>query len=177
MLLAEPPPHWLSRWGIFAEAFSLSDGRLLAQAQLVLLDCLGAIAAGMQEPETRALAPRVSRVAAAGPSRPSARGSMLQPSDAAFVNGVAGTMLELDEGNSFARGHPGIHVLPAVLAAQPLAEVSGRAFLTAFVLGYEIGARIGAASRLRPTVHPHGTWGTVGAALAVAKLDGAEAQG
>jgi len=34
----------------------------------------------------------------------------------------AGTMLEIDEGNQFARGHPGIHVVPAILA---LAEQSG----------------------------------------------------
>ena len=31
-------------------------------------------------------------------------------------------------------------------------------------LGYEVGARIGIASKLRPTMHPHGTWGTVGTA-------------
>ena len=30
-------------------------------------------------------------------------------------NGTAGTMLELDEGNQYARGHPGIHVVPAAL--------------------------------------------------------------
>ena len=35
------------------------------------------------------------------------------------------------------------------------------------------GARIGIASSLRPAMHPHGTWGTVGAAVAVARLAGA----
>ena len=47
--------------------------------------------------------------------------------------------------------------------------------LLAIALGYEIGARVGIASKLRVTMHPHGTWGTVGAAVAVAKLDGADA--
>ena len=61
VLLAEPPPAWLARWGEFAEGFSLSDPELSAQARLVLLDCLGAIAAGMQEPETRALSARLAR--------------------------------------------------------------------------------------------------------------------
>ena len=32
------------------------------------------------------------------------------------------------------------------------------------------GARIGMATRLRPAAHPHGTWGTLGAAAAVARL-------
>lgn len=173
VLLAEPPPAWLARWSEFAAGFILTDAALLAQAKLVLLDCLGAVAAGMQEPETKALGKRLARHGGNYPAI--GAGLRLHPSDAAFLNGVAGTMLELDEGNSFARGHPGIHVLPALLAARPLSEVGGRDFLTAFVLGYEIGARIGAASRLRPTIHPHGTWGTVGAALAVAKIAGAPA--
>lgn len=43
------------------------------------------------------------------------------------------------------------------------------------MLGYEIGARIGIASNLRSAMHPHGSWGTVGAAAAVAKLAGADA--
>ena len=51
----------------------------------------------------------------------------------------------------------------------------GRDFLLALCLGYELGARIGAAASLRPGHHPHGTWGVVGAALAVARLSGADA--
>jgi 2-methylcitrate dehydratase PrpD len=76
----------------------------------------------------------------------------------------------LDEGNQFARGHPGIHVVPAVLAVAEEMNLSGRDLLTALVLGYEIGARIGIACKLRMSMHPHGTWGTVGAAVAVGKL-------
>ena len=30
-----------------------------------------------------------------------------------------------------------------------------------------LGARIGIAAKIRPTMHPHGTWGTVGSAVAV----------
>ncbi len=59
--------------------------------------------------------------------------------------------------------------MPAVLAAKR--KVSGRDAILATALGYEIGARIGIASKLRVTMHPHGTWGTVGAALAIAKLN------
>ena len=61
MLLAEPPPAWLARWSEFAAGFILTDAALLAQAKLVLLDCLGAVAAGMQEPETKALGKRLAR--------------------------------------------------------------------------------------------------------------------
>ena len=42
--------------------------------------------------------------------------------------------------------------------------------MTALVLGYEIACRIGIASKLRMTMHPHGSWGTIGGAVAVGKL-------
>lgn len=175
VLLAEPRPDWLAHWARFATGFSVDKlpPSLLAQARLVMLDCIGAMAAGMQETENAALAGRLARrgrgeVAAIG------AGVALRGDDAAFVNGIAGTALELDEGNQFARGHPGIHVLPAALATALANGRSGAELLTAFILGYEIGARVGAACRLRPSVHPHGTWGTIGAAFATALLEGAD---
>ncbi len=51
-------------------------------------------------------------------------------------------------------------------------RLSGRDLITALVLGYEIGTRVGIAAKIRMSMHPHGTWGTVGAAAAVAKLHG-----
>jgi hypothetical protein len=54
--------------------------------------------------------------------------------------------------------------------------VSGSDAILALALGYEIGARIGIASKLRVTMHPHGTWGVIGAALSVAKLNRASAK-
>ncbi|WP_332694157.1 MmgE/PrpD family protein [Bosea sp. (in: a-proteobacteria)] len=178
VLLAEPRPAWLSQWGQFASEIQFKDldKALIEQAKLVLLDCVGAIASGMQEPETQALLARLVRRESGQGFAAIGAGRRLGSPEAAFVNGVAGTMLELDEGNQFARGHPGIHVLPAALVARAPAEIGGRAFLLAFILGYEIGARVGAASRLRNTLHPHGTWGTIGAAFAAAHLDGAGAE-
>ena len=57
--------------------------------------------------------------------------------DAALLNGTAGTWLELDEGNLFAKGHPGIQVVPAAVA---LAQEFGasRTLLIAVALGYEL---------------------------------------
>jgi 2-methylcitrate dehydratase PrpD len=179
VLLAEPRPSWLAQWGRFAEELRFEDlpAALVEQAKLVLLDCVGVIAAGMQEPEMRALVTRLARRTTAEERGVPGIGSGLRlvPASAALVNGIAGTMLELDEGNQFARGHPGIHVVPAAFAAAASCKASGRDFLVAMILGYEVAARVGAASRPRNTVHPHGTWGTIGAALAVAKLENAKA--
>lgn len=175
-LLAEPSPAWLGQWTSFAAGLVPADipEPALDRARLVLLDSLGVIAAGMREPECRALAERLA-ARRPGPAPAIGSGLSLDPRDAALVNGAAGTTLELDEGNQYARGHPGIHVVPAALAAAQETQSSGADLIAALVLGYEIGARIGIASKLRVTMHPHGTWGTVGAALAVAKLHRADA--
>lgn len=176
VMLAEPQPTWLAEWGDFAAGLDIStlEPALIAQTKLVLLDCIGAIAAGMQEPEAHALATRLATTDGKGIAV--GAGLRLQNGDAAFLNGVAGTMLELDEGNSYARGHPGIHVLPALLSGIGGDQLDGSDFLRAFLLGYEAGARVGAAARLRPTLHPHGTWGTIGAAIAAAAAEGANAE-
>ncbi|RVU14361.1 MmgE/PrpD family protein [Methylobacterium oryzihabitans] len=175
-LLAEPSPAWVNRWTAFAADLSPADlpEAVVERARLVLLDSLGVTAAGMREPECRALAERLA-ARRTGPAPAIGSGLSLDPRDAALVNGTAGTTLELDEGNQYARGHPAIHVVPAVLAAAQGAGASGADLIAALVLGYEIGARIGIASKLRVTMHPHGTWGTVGAALGVAKIFGADA--
>ena len=49
---------------------------------------------------------------------------------------------------------------------------SGEDFLLACAIGYEIVARIGSACDMRMSIHPHGTYGVVGAAVAAAKLAG-----
>ncbi|HEY8564223.1 MAG TPA: MmgE/PrpD family protein [Beijerinckiaceae bacterium] len=168
-------PAWLDAFARFAAGLRFEDlpGDAVARAKLVLLDSLGAIAAGMAEPEMAAL---VGRLAGEGDAAVIGAGRRAPATVAAFLNGTAGTMLELDEGNQYARGHPGIHVVPALLAQAVRGKVDGRRALLALCLGYEIGARIGIASKLRVTLHPHGTWGTVGAALAVAALQGAPAE-
>jgi len=142
------------------------------RAHRVFADTLAAIGAGAREPEVQALRGRMVPVEG-GASSVIGTGIRTEPAKAAFLNGTAGTFLELDEGNQYSRGHPGIHAIPAALAWGEAHGASGAEVLTAAVLGYEIGARIGIAAKILPTMHPHGTWGTVGAAVAVAKLAGA----
>ena len=148
---------------------------VVERARLVIADTVAVIAAGAREPEVEALAARLCADAKGGPATAIGAGLRAEPAKAAFLNGTAGTFLELDEGNQYCRGHPGIHALPAALAFAEAKALSGRELLTAVVLGYEVGARIGIVSDLSMAMHPHGTWGTVGAAVAVAKLAGADA--
>lgn len=139
------------------------------RAALVLADTVGAILGGSREPEIGRLHAGAER--AAGPATVLAAGfPRVEPWWAIVANGLAGTMLELDEGNRFARGHPAIHVLPAALAEAERLGQSGARLLSALVIGYDVAARLGGSAPVRPGMHMHGVHGAVGAAAAVARL-------
>lgn len=157
---------------IYECQFDRLPSEVVLKACDVTADTLAAIAAGAQENEVKDLTAKILAAKSQGLSTIIGSGEKTEPSKAALINGTAGTFLEMDEGNQFGRGHPGIHVIPAALAMAEEKGLSGRDFITAIVAGYEIGTRIGIASKLRMSMHPHGTWGTVGAAVAVGKLSG-----
>ena len=143
-------------------------------AALIVADTVGAILGGSRESEIARLHARVER--AAGPATLLAMGfPRVEPWWAIVANGTAGTMLELDEGNRFARGHPGIHVWPAAVAEAERLGASGEGLLAAFVVGYDVAARLGGAGPVRPGMHMHGVHGAVGAAAAVARVRGLDA--
>jgi len=93
---------------------------------------------------------------------------------AALANGTAAHSLELDDVVNEASLHPGVAVIPAALAAAQMTGSSGTDFITALVAGYEVAVKLGIA--LNPAAHyaqgfhPTGTCGTLGAAVAAAKL-------
>jgi 2-methylcitrate dehydratase PrpD len=63
-----------------------------------------------------------------------------------------------------------VHVIPAAVALSQERAADAADFLAGLVVGYEVGSRLGAASQLRGAMHPHGTWGTIGAAAACARI-------
>lgn len=164
--------NYLDRLSRFAAALDIDQlpTTLREQVGWILADTIAAIAGGSAESELQSLA---SRLDDAGPATLIGLGRSSSMDVAALVNGTAGTFLEMDEGNRFSRGHPAIQVIPAALALAQQRGADTAAFLSAIVSGYEVGSRIGAAARLRGTMHPHGTWGTIGAAAACARLTGA----
>lgn len=138
------------------------------RAALVVLDLIGCNVGGSRDDGmpafAHALGRRRGRATLAGtPVR-------ADPAAAALFNAAAIVALELDETNLFAKGHPGAHVWPAVLAAAEDGDRSGPDLLVAFVAGYETGARVARAAQLSPAVHPHGTAVAVAAAAGLARL-------
>ena len=167
-------PEYLRRLSEFVCGTTLEDlpAEVVDRGRWIFADCLCAIAVGMQAPEMERLVRRMVPSSASGKASLIGRGGTADPLLAALINGCAGTWLELDECNLAAKGHPAIQVVPAAIAVAEACEASGRDLLLAVILGCEVCARIGRATRMRHALHPHGTHGTIGAAVAVARLKG-----
>ncbi len=169
-----PPAAYLEKLAAFACDFKAGDlpPPVLERCKWILADCIGVTGAGMQEPEMRAFIPLHLMSAAAG--KASVIGARIKTNalSAAFLNGMAGTWLELDEGNTLSKGHPGIQIVPAAFGYAQEHPVSGLELIGALAVGYEVSSRINRAGNIKPAIHPHGTFGVIGAALAVARLKG-----
>jgi len=165
-------PHETQDLSHFAAHVDVAQAPADIQRQLnrVIADTLAAVVGGSVEPELRAMGQRLAH--SSGPAVLPGLGRHVAADAAAMINGSGGTFLEMDEGNRFSRGHPAVHVLPAVLALCQERQLGLRAFLNGVLAGYEVGSRIGAAAQLRASMHPHGTWGTVGAAAGCARALG-----
>lgn len=146
----------------------------VAAAKAVVLDTLGAILAGSRLEENVKLADLAAERSGSRTATLIGRARKVEPMFAALANGTAGVALEVDEGNRWGGGHPSIHVMPAALAVAEELVADGPRFIEALVAGYEVTSRLGGATRQRANVHSHGTWGTAGAAVAVARLLGHE---
>ncbi len=169
-------PDYLDRLARMARRVrfdDLSPTTVLA-AKAVVLDTLGAILAGSALPENARLADLAAERSGHRTSTIIGRARKAEPMFATLANGTAGVALEVDEGNRWGGGHPAIHVMPAALAVAEELVADGPRFIEGLVAGYEVTSRLGGATRQRPNVHSHGTWGTAGAAVAAARLLGHE---
>lgn len=149
------------------------------KAKRHVLDTLGASLAGAAASASRSARAVMS---GEGPGVAQVWGTRqsLGPRSAAFVNGVAAHALELDDSGGC--DHSGAVVLPAAFAALACSPrpVSGREFLAAVVLGYDVGRRVleacgGYSPHNARGWHSTMTCGVFGAAAASARLLGLDA--
>lgn len=103
------------------------------------------------------------------------------PSAAALINGTLAHSLDFDDTHAEGSIHSSAPIVPAALAAAEMAGASGKELLAAVVAGYEVQIRLSMA--LNPSAHyaqgfhPTATCGVFGAAAAVSKLLGLDAEG
>jgi len=149
----------------------------LESARLRFLDTLGVMVAGTVTPVATIARAHAAAVGGREESSVAGAGARAPAMLAGFANAVAAHALEYDD---YTKGvtHASVSLVPGALAAAETAGASGRALLEAFVIGFEVEARV--AHALRPQLfdrgwHPNGILGAWGVAAAAARLLGLDA--
>lgn len=100
---------------------------------------------------------------------------------ATFVNATNGHALDFDDVNYSMGGHPTVVALPPALAVAERLGATGAELLAAYVLGFEVGAKVGRSVMVEHTHYKRGwhstaTLGVFMSAAAAAKLLGLDAE-
>lgn len=148
-----------------------------ALARRCLLDLVGTAAAGLTTDLSRIIRNHAVRAFGAGAGAPSARllfdGRSASPLGAALAGGMTIDSFDAHDGHVLTKGHAGCAVLPGLLALADAAHgaLSGEAFLTALVIGYEVAIRAGIAQHATcPDYHTSGAWNALGVVAVAARL-------
>jgi 2-methylcitrate dehydratase PrpD len=112
-------------------------------AALCALDTFAAMACGAISPVARIAAAHAAEAWRSGGATVLATGGRQRSAAAAFANATAANGTDLDDVGRFTWGHPGAMVVPTALAVAEAMEVSGKKFLAAVALGYEVAFRSG----------------------------------
>jgi 2-methylcitrate dehydratase PrpD len=155
-------------------AFADLPADVVAQARRCLIDLIGVAAAGARTECARI----VCDYAAGHLASPSAGARILfdgrraSRAGAAYAGAALIDSYDAHDGHMLTKGHAGVALLPALLAAiDSGCAADGGEFLAALVMGYEIAIRAGIA--LHATVadyHTSGAWNALGAAAITARL-------
>jgi 2-methylcitrate dehydratase PrpD len=145
------------------------------QATACILDTIGVALAGMKEPCTELL--RSAPGVGSAPGSCLIYGSEHRTSalDATLINGTASHALDYDDFSAVMGGHHSVPLVPLLVALGEERGISGKAFLTAYVIGVEVEIRFARAVNYHhydKGWHPTSTLGIFGAAAAASRLLG-----
>jgi len=146
-------------------------------AARAFLDTIGVILAGVPESASR-IVRGVIADESRGPGVVFGTSMLASPSNAALANGTAAHALDFDDMCFVSLAHPSAPLVPACIAAAESAGASGRAALDAYIVAFEIEARLGRVMNPRHYErgwHCTSTLGTIGAAAACSRLFGLDA--
>jgi len=148
------------------------------QAKRCLLDLTGALIAGRRTPVGDIMAGVACEWFPGDQATILVSGERVSAVGAALANGFAQNALDIDDGYRLVKGHPGAAFFPALVAALEVrGACTGADFLTAMIVGYEIGIRAGLIRHgVYPIYHSSGSWGAVAAAAAAGRLLGLSRQ-
>ncbi|MDH7795886.1 MULTISPECIES: MmgE/PrpD family protein [unclassified Beijerinckia] len=160
----------------FALRFELDQANDGARerARLIVLDTYGAMLAAASHPIGVIAHRQALRTQALNEASLAGHDQRTGMLEAAFANGILANAVDFDEGS-----HVATVALPAALAMAEKMSLSGKDFLTAFIVAFEIASRLREA--LAPALGQRGVWhighiGPLAAALCGAHLLGLDAQ-
>jgi 2-methylcitrate dehydratase PrpD len=139
----------------------------------LFLDTMASILAGSGARAVKAMAKYAERMGPAdGKSEDFVNRRKTSPMFAAMVNAAASHVVEQDDVHNGSVFHPAAVIFPPALAVAQAIGASGKDFITASVVGYEVGIRVGEfLGRSHYKIfHTTGTAGTVAAAVTVGRL-------
>src|ERR1700712_4024885 len=115
----------------------------IPKAKKAIADTFAAILSGVGSEVAEPLTRYVAATRAAGDVPILGTGLATSPETAALVNGTFGHALDYDDVLSMMPAHPSAVILPALLASLDGARLSGRSLIEAYVIGVEVGGKIG----------------------------------
>jgi 2-methylcitrate dehydratase PrpD len=143
-----------------------TESEVLQHAKWLVLDTMGCVMAGLKAQPVEAYILNASAADNGNFRFLPTHSNGLSASNAAMVLAMAACWDEACEGHARAHGRPGVAALAALIPFS--AKLTYGQFLKSFVVGYEVGARMGASLRINKGMHVDGNWPALGAAAAVA---------
>lgn len=159
---------------IISSRFDSIPGPALTVARGAILDCVGVALAGARQPAGSIPAEWARRNVGSGGATVWGQDFQTSAHDAALVNGTAAHALDYDDVTWGLIGHPSVSLVPSVLALGETINASGRDVLHAYVVGFEVMAKLGRTTQPLHSLdggwHATGTIGAFGATAACCKL-------
>jgi 2-methylcitrate dehydratase PrpD len=143
------------------------------KAKKAIADTFAAIVAGADSEVAEPLHRYLGAAQSSGAVPILGTGITAAPETAALVNGAFGAALDYDDVLSMMPAHPSAVIVPAMLASLDGRRVHGRSFIEAYILGVEVGAKIGlgiTTGHYHRGFHATGTLTLFSAIAALAKL-------
>ena len=154
--------------------FDAIPEKALVVAKCAMQDCVGVTLAGAAQPAGSIPAEWARKSGAAAIATVLGQNFKTSPHDAALVNGSAAHALDYDDVTWGLIGHPSVSLVPAILALGEAISAPGRDVLHAYVVGFEVMAKLGRTTQPRHSLdggwHATGTIGAFGATAACCKL-------
>ncbi len=155
-----------SRWGDIPQA-------MRHEAKRALLNWISCAIGGCRDETVKRAITALNEFSGPRTSSLIGRREKMDALHAALINGIASNILDYDDTHLRTVMHPTVPVAAALCALAEHRPVTGAQFIQAFVLGIEVGCRVGNA--VSPWHYAHGwhissTCGVFGAAAGAAKL-------